>query len=47
MNIVEAFSFLVMFICLYGGMMLIGFVVDKLLRRVFNWGIFPKGYFKL
>lgn len=46
MNIVEAFAFLALFVGLYGGMMLIGFVVDKLLRRVFKRGIFPEGYFK-
>jgi hypothetical protein len=47
MNIVEAFAFLALFVCLYGGLMGIGFVVDKLLRRVFGRGIFPKDYFKL
>lgn len=47
MNIVEVFAFLALFICLYGGLMGIGFVVDKLLRRLFNVGIFPKDYFKL
>jgi hypothetical protein len=47
MNIVEAFAFLALFVCLYGGLMGIGFVVDKLLRRLFGRGIFPKDYFKL
>ena len=46
MNIVEAFVFLTMFIGIYGGFMLCAFVVDKLLRRFFNKGIFPEGYFK-
>ncbi len=46
MNLVEAFVFLFMFICMYGGFMLCAFVVDKLLRRFFNKGIFPEGYFK-
>jgi hypothetical protein len=46
MDIVEAFAFLALFVCLYGGLMAIGFVVDKLLRRVFGKGIFPKGYFE-
>ena len=46
MNIVEAFVFLTMFIGIYGGLMLCAFVVDKLLRRFFNKGIFPEGYFK-
>ena len=47
MNIVEAFAFLALFVGLYGGLRVIGFVVDKLLRRFFDCGIFPKGYFKL
>lgn len=47
MNIVEVFAFLALFVGLYGGMMVIGFVVDKLLRRFFGRGIWPKDYFKL
>lgn len=46
MDVVEAFLFLAMFIGIYGSFMLCGFVVDKLLRRLFNKGIFPEGYFK-
>lgn len=47
MELIEAFAFLALFVGMYGGLMLIGFVVDKLLRQVFNRGIFPKDYFKL
>lgn len=46
MDVVEAFAFVALFVGLYGGMMLIGYVIDKVLRRVFNKGIFPEGYFK-
>lgn len=47
MDIIEAFAFLALFIGLYGSLIGIGFVADKLLRRFFNVGIFPKDYFKL
>ena len=46
MSLVEAFAFLFMFICIYGGMMVIGYVVDKLLHRFFKRGIWPEDYFK-
>lgn len=46
MDVVEAFVFVALFVGLYGGMMLIGYVIDKVLRRLFNKGIFPEGYFK-
>jgi hypothetical protein len=46
MDVVEAFAFVALFVGLYGGMMLIGYVIDKVLRRVFNKGIFPEEYFK-
>jgi|GEM_PF-3048714 len=46
MDVVEAFAFVALFVGLYGGMMLIGYVIDKVLRRLFNKGIFPEGYFK-
>lgn len=46
MDVVEAFAFVALFVGLYGGMMLIGYVIDKVLRRMFNKGIFPEGYFK-
>lgn len=42
----EAFAFLFLFIVCYGTMIFAGYVVDKLLRRFFNVGIFPKDYFK-
>ena len=40
MNIIDVFFFLTMFIGIYGGFVLCAFVVDKLLRRFFNKGIF-------
>lgn len=46
MNIVEAFVFLTVFIMLYGSVMVIAWVFDKLLRYTCNKGIFPKDYFK-
>ena len=46
MGIVEAFSFIALFVGMYGGMVVIGWAVDKVLRRTFNVGIFPKDYFK-
>jgi hypothetical protein len=46
MDVVEAFAFVALFVGLYGGLMLIGYVIDKVLRRLFNKGIFPEGYFK-
>ena len=46
MSIVEVFAFIALFVGLYGGLMLIGFVVDKLLRRFFGCGIWPEDYFK-
>jgi hypothetical protein len=47
MSIVEVFAFIALFVGLYGGLMVISFVVDKLLRRFFGRGIWPKDYFKL
>lgn len=46
MDVVEALALIALFAGLYGGMMLIGYVIDKVLRRLFNKGIFPEGYFK-
>jgi hypothetical protein len=46
MSIVEVFAFLFLFIACYGTMVGIGFVIDKLLRRLFGKGIFPEGYFE-
>ena len=45
MSIVEAFVYLTVFIMLYGGMLVCGYIADKCLRAVFGFGIFPKGYF--
>jgi hypothetical protein len=46
MSLIEVMFFVIGFFVLYGGMCFIGFVVDKLLRRVFGFGIFPEGYFE-
>lgn len=46
MNIVEAFAFLALFIGLYGSLMFVAWVIDKILRYTCNKGIFPKDYFK-
>jgi len=46
MSLVEAFVGIAMFVGIYGSLIWAGFVVDKLLRRFFNVGIFPKGYFE-
>jgi len=47
MDIVEAFAYLWVFVCMYGSFLAVSYVVDKLLRRFFKKGIFPEGYFKL
>lgn len=47
MSLIEVMFFVIGFFVLYGGMCFIGFVVDKLLRRYFGKGIFPRDYFKL
>jgi len=46
MGIVEVFVFIAAFVALYGGMVVIGWAIDKLLRYYWNIGIFPKDYFK-
>lgn len=46
MDVVEAFAFVALFFGIYGAMLLIGYVIDTVLRRVFKKGIFPEGYFK-
>ena len=46
MNIVEALFYIIGFFLIYGAAACIGFAIDKLLRRFFNVGIFPKGYFE-
>ena len=46
MNIVEALFYIIGFFLIYGSVAFIAFVVDKLLRRMFGRGIFPKGYFE-
>ena len=46
MNIVEALFYIIGFFVIYGGVAFIAFVADKLLRRMFGRGIFPKGYFE-
>jgi len=46
MDVIEAFVLLAMFVGIYGVLMMCAFVVDKLLRRFFNKGIFPEGYFE-
>lgn len=45
MGIIEAFIWVAMFFTIYGGMISLGWLIDKLLRKFFNRGIFPKGYF--
>ena len=44
MDIVTVFIFVASFFGLYGAMVVLGWMVDKLLRRVFGKGIVPKGY---
>ena len=46
MEFLDAIALVALFFGLYLGMMFIGYFVDKLLRRFFNVGIFPKGYFE-
>lgn len=46
MDLLNAIALVAFFFGLYLGFMFCGFVVDKLLRRVFGKGIFPEGYFK-
>ena len=46
MDIVEAFVYLWVFVCMYGGFLAVSYVVDKLLRRFFKRGIWPEDYFK-
>ena len=46
MNIVEALFYIIGFFLIYGSVVCVAFVADKLLRRVFGKGIFPKGYFE-
>ena len=46
MSLVEVFAFLFLFVTCYGTMIFAGYVVDKLLRRLFGKGIFPEGYFE-
>jgi hypothetical protein len=47
MDFINAAGLVALFFGMYLGVMFVGFVVDKLLRRVFKRGIFPEGYFKL
>ena len=47
MDFLDAIALVALFFGLYLGMMFIGYLVDKMLRRVFKRGIFPEGYFKL
>lgn len=42
----DAFALFFLFIACYGTMMLVGWAVDKVLRRLIGKGIFPEGYFK-
>jgi hypothetical protein len=46
MEVIEAFIFILMFFGLYGSMVGLGWLIDKLLRKTFGWGIFPEGYFE-
>lgn len=46
MSLVEAFVWVSMFMGIYGGMLAVGFVVDRVLRKFFKKGIWPEGYFK-
>lgn len=46
MDLVNAVALLGLFIGIYLGMVFCGYVLDKLLRKIFKRGIFPEGYFK-
>jgi len=46
MDLVSAFLWVAYFSAIYGVMVGIGYVVDRLLRKYFGKGIFPKGYFE-
>jgi len=47
MEVLDALALVALFVGLYGCLMMVGFVVDKLLRRFFGCGIWPEDYFKL
>lgn len=46
MEFLDAIALVALFFGLYLGMMFIGYLVDKLLRRLIGRGIFPEGYFE-
>lgn len=46
MSLVEAFVWVSMFVGIYGGMVAVSFVVDRVLRKLGKKGIWPEGYFK-
>jgi len=46
MDLVSAFLWIAYFSAMYGVMIGIGYVVDRLLRKKFGKGIFPPGYFE-
>ena len=46
MDIVSAFLWIAYFSALYGVMIGLGWIIDKLLRKKFGKGIFPPGYFE-
>jgi hypothetical protein len=45
MSVIEAFIWVAMFFGIYGSMVVLGWLIDKWLRKSFGRGIFPKGYF--
>lgn len=46
MDFLEAIALVGLFVLVYIWAMCCGYVLDKLLRKWFNRGIFPKDYFK-
>lgn len=46
MSLVEAFVWVFMFVGIYGGMVAVSFVADRVLRKLGKKGIWPEGYFK-
>ena len=46
MDLVNAFALIALFVGIYMGMMFCGYVLDKVLRKIFKRGIFPEKYFE-
>lgn len=46
MNLIETLFYVMGFFVIWGGVAFIAFVVDKLLRRTFGKGIFPKEFWQ-